>query len=537
MSSINKCVILILSCLYFCFSTCVFSFQSQTFFSSGEHTSLGDQVQIFFSTENEGIAGYQFQLMSGVKATYGEIVAFADIYGMPDQAISKGASALERRTRFLNAFNTFAQNPNVVPEANEIIAVIREEQQFIQNAIANGAQPETAYHNYGDKTGRRLNCITGGGCEENSWWLNPGRYLLLANGDYDHFGDDAWIAYKTGHDLAIEEAIAANKTKDIKRLELAYAMNAYASHFLSDRFAAGHIRTPRDMLPSHVTPAILGSILVRYMHNEENQYGLHVSNADGNDWIVFGDHSFYSEKNHDNRVMLEKAMQFSAMQIFKAYISGVAPQDGLVSHLLPMPKEIGNASHNDISPLFYWDAINNQLMRRYDVNNVYDYHWTADWWGWSTLALLIEGHGKLPMAAQSQLANSAYAEEAVRRGMMRPITNCPTHISCEAGRPCECTIPANSAYSRYFYFDFPSIQKGNIYQCHFNSFPVDTTVVLDALQFPQGTTYTCGNDCPRSPYTITLNTTLMTQQAGTLIVKFFIPASDYPTQVSATCGQ
>ena len=71
-------------------------------------------------------------------------------------------------------------------------------------------------------------------------WDVPG-YLGISLINWDHFGDDARTAYNTGHAAAIQVAKKGN-------LKLAYAMNAFADHYLEDSFAAGHIRTPRRQL-------------------------------------------------------------------------------------------------------------------------------------------------------------------------------------------------------------------------------------------------------------------------------------------------
>lgn len=50
-----------------------------------------------------------------------------------------------------------------------------------------GQPPEEVFKAIGSEIGRRVNCITGGGCQSKVWWLIPGRYLKLAIKNYDHF--------------------------------------------------------------------------------------------------------------------------------------------------------------------------------------------------------------------------------------------------------------------------------------------------------------------------------------------------------------
>ena len=65
-------------------------------------------------------------------------------------------------------------------------------------------------------------------------------YLGLSLINWDHFGNDARTAYSTGHSAAIDYARQAGSSWDV-----AYAMNAFADHYLQDLFSAGHLRNPR----------------------------------------------------------------------------------------------------------------------------------------------------------------------------------------------------------------------------------------------------------------------------------------------------
>lgn len=401
-----------------CLSPLGFSTQSSTTFSSGEHATAGNAVTVYTVDNPKGQTDFTFQLPSGVTAKYGEILAFGDLYGTPNKAISTGKNTNEQRIRFLMAFDSFALDSKAKDEAVQLLEVMHHEQEVIAEAVKNGIPPEKAYEQYGSETGRRYNCITGGGCEPNTWWLKKGRYLDLASADYDHFGQHAWTAFQVGHALAMEEAVLAKNTKDPKKLELAYAMNAFACHFLSDRFAGGHMRPPRISLPENVSPSVVGSILINYMHNEENDAGIHVHNNLGQRWVAYGDKKYFSDKNEDNRQLLQIALQLAADQVYAAYTSGNMASDQAIADLLPYPDEIGNGSDVDVSPLFYHDHEKNVMMRREDVANVYDRHWTDSWWGWSTLGLLVKTHGKLPGVAQAELAASPYAKRALEEGLI-----------------------------------------------------------------------------------------------------------------------
>jgi hypothetical protein len=402
--------------IIFIYSTVIFASPPPSF-GSAEHVSAGDKVKLYLLSDRSKEERYSFNLPSGLSITYGELMAFGDFYGVPGEAISQGKSDTERKSRFLAMFNSFAVNTETVTEAKKLLNTIHYEQDALVDGINNGEQPEDIYHRIRNETGRQFNCATGGGCSESAWWLTPGRYLKLASEDYDHFGSNAWITYEVGHELAMQEAIAARQTGDISKLVSAYAINGLACHFLSDRFSTGHMRAPREELPGNVTPSILGSLLVHYMHDEESTHGLHVHNLDGNRWIAFGDHYYFNKKNDDTHLLLEKALQLSANQIMTAYLTGAKCEDQIFN-LIPIADEADEAASNDISVMFYFDNNSKKLMRREALSNPLDRHWTSNWWGWSTLSVLVKEHGELPAYAQAQLAATEYGKQAVKEGII-----------------------------------------------------------------------------------------------------------------------
>ena len=386
-------------------------------FTSAEHIIIGDSVKIYLSDNDPGKTGILLHLNNGMNLTYGTLLALGDFYGIPDKAISDGNTKEERQERFLSAFNAFSATNDAIPELKAIINVMQDEQQLVEEGLKQGKSEEDIYKTLGEDLDRQYNCITGGGCASSTWWAIPGRYLLLAENNVDHFGQDALTAYQTGHDIAINMAISAHQNNDTKKLELAYAINAFACHFLSDRFAAGHMRTPRRELPNATTPRQIGMLLANYMHNEENSNGLHVHNQYGDHWLAFGDKSYFSEHAEQHRQQLLAALQSSANQLFLAYQKGYAPHHDSALALIPMPDEVDNAGNEDISPLFYWYEPSQTVMRRKDLENTYDRHWTTDWWGWTTLLMLKENRG-LPLLGQASLFRSTLRDQAIQAGLI-----------------------------------------------------------------------------------------------------------------------
>ena len=388
---------------------------SQVGFTSAEHLTLGDSVHL--SLLNTGPTPYLFNLPNGERLTYGEMVAMADLYEIPGAPLATAVSESDQRARFLDAFNSFALNANVHDELTEIVKLFHFEKDTIDAALAAGQSPEEALKKVSPDLDRQFNCITGGGCLTTNWWMFPGRYLKLAEQDYDHFGAEALDAYEIGHHLALEQAVNARKTGDLSRLEMAYALNAFASHFLSDRFASGHLRTPRKPLNEHVIPKEAGSLLSNYMHNEENASGLHVHNAAHDHWFAIGDRSYLNPLNATYRAAVELAMQRSVDEVEAAYHQGTSNIKDSIAPLIPWPDEENDQAKIDISPLFYWNAQTKILYRRKDITKLNDPHWTKDWWGWSTLIELKKQYGLSPQN-QARLARSQFAKEAVKAGLI-----------------------------------------------------------------------------------------------------------------------
>ncbi|MGH2422171.1 phospholipase [Pseudomonas canadensis] len=358
-------------------------------FEGGEHTAIGDETLLRFVKDAPAIPAHQVELHlpNGLALTYGQVIALGgDFYGIPGQPISDGASPAERVQRFTAAFNTLAVLPASREEAHKILAVMQKEINAVKQAIKDGKQAHEAYDTLGDTLSEEWNRITGGGSAVSA--LIPlGRYLKLAADNADHFGEWALSAYLAGHTAALQQAVVAHQTGTDQALELAYAMNSFADHFLTDLFSAGHLRVPRKQLAAVVTPGELGSLISRFMHDEDSKFGLKVRNAMGDQWHAYGDKRYFDAIDAENRVQVKRAVQASADEIFDTFISGVAPSPANFKAPLYVP-DLNAAQNpaNNFSPLFKMEG--DKVLRRKDVNDLNDKHWTNDWWGWSTYLLL-----------------------------------------------------------------------------------------------------------------------------------------------------
>jgi hypothetical protein len=76
------------------------------------------------------------------------------------------------------------------------------------------------------------------------------QYFLLASQNLSHFsaGGTARDTYKKRHTVALQDALEAGQTSSQVLWRRAVAKEAFADHFLTDMFSAGHVRTPRDSI-------------------------------------------------------------------------------------------------------------------------------------------------------------------------------------------------------------------------------------------------------------------------------------------------
>lgn len=360
-------------------------------FEGGEHIAIGDSTLLRFSADSAPIEAWKvaLHLPNGLTLSYGQIVALGgDFYGIPERPIADGASAEERVERFVAAFDSLAVLPASRDEAGKILAVMQREIAAANQAIKDGRQPHEAYDQLGDSLSEEWNRITGGGS-----FVSPmfplGRYLKLAAGNWDHFGEWALLAYIAGHTAALQQAVKAKASDDAGQLELAYAMNAFADHFLTDLFSAGHVRVPRKAIKDNVTPADLGSLISRFMHDEDSKYGLVMRNAQGDTWRGYGDKRYFDTIDAANRKQISQALQASANEVFQAFNSGALPVPdsyGALRVAADLQAVVDSQVAGNFAPLFA--LRNGKLLRRADVNNLNDQNQIDSWWGWSTYLLL-----------------------------------------------------------------------------------------------------------------------------------------------------
>jgi hypothetical protein len=290
-----------------------------------------------------------------------------------------------------DAYETLAAGDS--NELNRILDILAKEQHAVAVARENHEEPSKAFARLGDSLSYEWNEATGGApASEGKLGAlrKQGRYLKLALVNMDHFGRDAVRAYMAVHTYALSEAaklrgssLAVNEAA----LRRAYAINAFGDHFLSDLFAAGHVRTPRRALyEMSTTIAAESGLLARIMHNEDNRRGVHVSNG-SDTWTAYGDGWELDTINTDNWQLALRALEASASEVYAVASGGALPSTFTALHLTPALEFLAarpqSGGPND-APLFWADP-KDYVYRRGglgghwdDVDSFdYTYYWSA----------------------------------------------------------------------------------------------------------------------------------------------------------------
>jgi hypothetical protein len=298
-------------------------------FEGPEHEALGDGLTFYHSdgsafTQSPPDVNY-FQTQGGQLLSFGQILALAgDFYGVPSQPISDGANPQEQQQRFQNAFDTLytETSTNGVYQAQNILAVMQAQSDAVANATAQilAADPKAqdassqAYSqtNANHEFDARYN-VASGAYPTSPWYFSQGSFLQLAAVNWDHFGANAIAAYRAGHTLAVQAAANGSET-------LAYALEAFACHFLTDLFSSGHLRTPRKALST----SIAASMCSLLMHDEDCYNGLIVQDKDANVWTAYGDKRLFDPVNQTNYSRAKKAVSISLGEVITALQNGKA---------------------------------------------------------------------------------------------------------------------------------------------------------------------------------------------------------------------
>lgn len=371
-------------------------------FANLEHRALGNQIELQFADTSRK-RGARLTLPNGLALTYGEIVMYAgDMFGDPGHPVATcaekdKADCFRRQFRALAIYQPQDENQcdNPARMVPRLADYLKDLDQRLQASRNQGVDDEEFYQQNAEDIFKNLNRLTCGGSRISDYFPF-GAYINLAVVNYDHFLPDAAVAYQTGHREALQTALKAHQAAENGQpilagqlLELAYAQNAFANHWLTDAFSAGHIRTPRVAIANQIAlPAVLNLLIANLMHDEDNKIGLYVANKVGMSWKAHGDGRLFSADSREQREIMLTTMQISADAIYEAFRSGEMPATLPELDYLPDPDSLSR--FNQSAPLFRVE--NGVLQKRVDPHNPYDYHWTSYWSGlWLLLQFKLGG--------------------------------------------------------------------------------------------------------------------------------------------------
>lgn len=301
-------------------------------YESGEHIWLGDRgFELALKSDAlEGKVRYDdYKLIhrqdQTVSFRYGEIVALSgDFYGSPG--------------------DLFYEKPGAVPwlwEKNDLSDV---RAAFATELDAIRQQQQGARFTYPD------NNMT--------YWWNTKAYVELALDNTAHFGWHNLQAYCLNHTEALRLARAARKMyeSDVDKagelMRQALFTNAFADHFLTDGFAAGHIRVPRAEIRMWSTAQgyneKLAGALSKLLHDQDghidsvhgeghsmdphdhtnDNQGLPVLNSRGERWLTRCDGQLFIRDSEDDPIiqMPVQAVKASVTEVFRAYLFDELPE-------------------------------------------------------------------------------------------------------------------------------------------------------------------------------------------------------------------
>jgi len=170
--------------------------------------------------------------------------------------------------------------------------------------------------------------------------LNYPGYLHLAMTNVSHFGFYNAIRYTLHHQKALDIALEAYQLKEVDEeaaaalLEKAIFFNGFADHFLTDAFASGHIRTPRqqimDWAKENKIRSTVADVIAKLLHDRDGEvrrsgeHGLLVRNSLGYRWLARCDSQlFWQQSLEDPGVtQVTDAVAASLAEILETYATG-----------------------------------------------------------------------------------------------------------------------------------------------------------------------------------------------------------------------
>lgn len=302
--------------------------------AEGEHYELGNTGALLACAEL-GIGKKNCPLANisradaAIKFSYGELVSAADFYETAEDLDTDRQSGI----------------------ANIMLCVHR---QFREHKASGSTAPK-----YSE-------------CQVPALFSMPG-YLEVITQNYNHFAWNNMVAYVHNHEVALNLARQAflleRRDSEMSKRKFAQGLihNAFADHYLTDAFAAGHIRVPRiqlkDWALTNLTglfKGLRGDMFALLMHEFESvrlgtgeEQGLAVKNSRGDDWKTRSDQHLHlkGEPNDPGSMLPLMALKESFKELLIARVTGELPEARYAAALfVPFPNDIPLAKK--FSPAF-----------------------------------------------------------------------------------------------------------------------------------------------------------------------------------------
>lgn len=136
-------------------------------------------------------------------------------------------------------------------------------------------------------------------------------------------------------------------------------------------------------LGRETTFGIDGHLLCLCMHDEDNKYGLRVTNKRGDKWIAYGDGTLLNEESKNNLKIAVEAVQASVDQVYEAYRQ---PEKTIYSTAVTDLMPFVDPDERNNSPLF--QVKDGKMHRRSNISDLQDGETVTNWWGPTTLSML-----------------------------------------------------------------------------------------------------------------------------------------------------
>lgn len=210
-----------------------FSFQegySRPFFDTGEHALLGEYINGVSTSPISTVEALQptkTYNINGVLFTYGQIITMADFF--------------DNYNSMINA------NPAQLTALKNLI--IQSENLYKNSILGIGIRPAPV--------------------SDSQWRAASPQYIDLALKNNSHFApahsgasvrinENNKLFWENYHNQAIQKARAGTSSKD---LDIAYPINAFGDHFLTDAFSAGHLFNKEVIMQRFLSNCFSGNSL------------------------------------------------------------------------------------------------------------------------------------------------------------------------------------------------------------------------------------------------------------------------------------